>query len=120
MWTFESLPDVQRRLKKLGKQHSDEVAQVYANLDAYVSALVQGIKPLQIVREFSRFVRNEGMDVYAIDQSPLRKGRAEIRLYVYPDIVNERLYLLTIGDKGQQKRGDVTDCHNIVRKLRAR
>ncbi|MHB8973577.1 MAG: hypothetical protein ACYC3X_25415 [Pirellulaceae bacterium] len=117
MWQFESLPDVAKRLKKLEKHHSDEVAQVYSNLDTYISALEQGINPLQLVREF-RFVRNEGMGVYAIDQSPLGRGYAEIRLYLFPDIESEWAYLLTIGDKDQQRRGDVKDCHDIVRRIR--
>ena len=57
------------------------------------------------------------MGVHAIDQSPLKKGFKELRLYVYPETDTTTLHVLTVGDKGQQ-HDDVRECCEYVRPLR--
>ncbi|MGM0488965.1 MAG: hypothetical protein ACQESR_19670 [Planctomycetota bacterium] len=115
-WTFETRDEVSRRVKKLEKRYSEEISAVYDNLQTYMDALESGLQPLQLVQQ-CRFVHNEGKDVYAIDQSPKRKGYAEMRLYVYADVSGSKLHLLTIGLKNQQQ-GDVRECHKFVEKHR--
>lgn len=115
-WTFRTHHEVSRRVKRLEKRYSEEIARVYDNLQTYMDALESGLQPLQLVKQ-CRFVHSEGKDVYAIDQSPKRKGHAEIRLYVHADVNRSELHLLTIGVKNQQQ-GDVKDCHKFVAKHR--
>jgi hypothetical protein len=55
--------------------------------------------------------------VIAIDQTGGHK-LAAMRLYVYPDMVTETLYLLTVGDKSTQE-ADIQDCKRFVKQIRA-
>jgi hypothetical protein len=43
---------------------------------------------------------------------------AATRLYVYPDVEAETLYLLTLGDKSTQA-DDIQDCKQFVKQIKA-
>ena len=115
MWILKWTSKYESRLKQLIKEHPDEVEQTLRNLDIDLTSLKCGVKPMQIVK--SAFVRNEQLGIHAIDQSPLKKGKKAIRLYVFPSEAEQILYLITIGDKDQQS-SDVKDCCKFVRDLR--
>lgn len=57
-----------------------------------------------------------GRGIVAIEQKGGGKNLAETRLYVYPDVDAEILYLFTIGDKKSQKT-DVKTCQGYVEQL---
>jgi hypothetical protein len=63
------------------------------------------------------FIHDEPDGIKAIDQKGggQKMKLQQTRLYVYPDITNRILYLLTIGDKGTQ-RDDINLCREFVRK----
>jgi hypothetical protein len=55
--------------------------------------------------------------VVAIDQKGEGKNLAQTRLYVFPDLETETLYLITLGDKQSQK-ADIAACRTFVTGLR--
>jgi hypothetical protein len=63
------------------------------------------------------FLHSEPSGVIAIDQTGGRKVKAT-RLYVYPDVETETLYLLTLGDKSTQD-DDIQDCRRFVKQIKA-
>ena len=87
---------------------------MFDNLDTYMAALNNGVKPMQVVQ--LGFVHNETKGVHAIDPSPLKKGALATRLYVYPDQETETVHVLTVGDKNSQST-DVNDCSQWVTRL---
>jgi hypothetical protein len=116
MWQLAYGPRYENRLKKFAKKHGEETRAVHENLDTYFASLNAGVKPMQLVKE--SWVHNEQMGIHAIDQSPLGKGSLETRLYVFPEESTTTLYVMTIGDKDQQK-DDVRECCALVKKLRS-
>jgi hypothetical protein len=75
--------------------------------------LISGTKPKQAV---FGFVHSEPGDVVAIDQKGGGPSLAQTRLYVYPDVTREVLYMITLGDKKSQK-ADIATCKDFVKKL---
>ena len=88
------------RQKNLAKKHCREVTNVFLNLETYKTALEAGEHPEQLKRYFS-FVHDEKRGLFAIDQRPPVKG-FQLRLYIYPDMTQKKLYILIIGDKNTQ------------------
>lgn len=115
MWKLKWASTCETRLKRLCKAHPKEIGQTLKNLETYKIALENGVKPMQIVK--LNFVRNAQLGIHEIDQTPLKKGKLAIRLYVYPSESEKTLYLLTIGDKDQQEN-DIRECSTFVRDLR--
>lgn len=79
------------------------------NLDTYFKSLQQGIKPLQIKHGF---LHRETSGSVAIDQKGGGPNLAQTRLYVYADVENSVLHVITIGDKRSQK-----DDNRLVKKF---
>jgi hypothetical protein len=113
MWVQEPSDDFRRQHRWFEKKRPKELRAMLVNLDAYLAALVAGTKPLQI--KFG-FMHAELRGVVAIDQKGGGKGLAQTRLYVYPDVDDQKLYLLTIGDKNTQK-DDIKLCKRLVKQL---
>ena len=114
MWDLNWTETYDSRLKRLKKDHTQEVEQVLKNLDTYLTALKNGVKPMQVVK--LPCVRNEQLGIHAIDQTPLRKRKKILRLYVYASEAEKILYLITFGDKDQQS-DDVRECCKFVRNV---
>ena len=83
------------------------------NLDIFLASLRSGKKPKPLIYGF---LHSEPSDVIAIDQTGGRKVAAT-RLYVYPDVETETLYLLTLGDKATQQ-ADIQDCKRFVKQIK--
>lgn len=115
MWELKWTTTYESRLKRLMKANPKEIHQTLNNLETYKVALENGVKPMQIVK--LDFVRNAQLGIHEIDQTPLKKGKLAIRLYLYPSESEKTLYLLTIGDKDQQA-DDIRECSKFVRELR--
>ena len=113
MWTIRPTDEFERRKKRYEKKHPRELAAVLDNLDTYFKVLVSGTKPKQAV---FGFVHAEPGDVVAIDQKGGGASLAQTRLYVYPDVTRETLYLITLGDKKSQ-RDDIAVCKDFAARL---
>jgi hypothetical protein len=113
MWKIKSTDEYQKWLKHYQKKRPRELAAVLDNLDTYYKTLISGTKPKQAV---FGFVHSEPRDVVAIDQKGGGPSLAQTRLYVYPDLTREVLYVITLGDKKSQK-DDIAICKDFVKKL---
>jgi hypothetical protein len=114
MWSYGSEHFDKNRMKKYQKKHGAEVASCMSNLKRAVSMLDEG-KTLEEICRFS-FFGSEGEDVYRIGQSAVRHAK-ETRLYIYVQIVGQRIELLTIGGKGTQSR-DIQECKTKARTIK--
>jgi len=102
-------------MRDFAKSRKREFEAVMVNLNTYLTALKMGTNPLQIKYGF---VRPERHGVVAIDQSGAHgKGIVPLRLYIYPDVDTQTLFLLTLGDKRSQKN-DISYAHEFVNDLR--
>ena len=103
MWKLEESVGLglAKRAKKFQKSNHAEFQQVMVNFNTYHVTLKSGSTPLKAFDGLD-FVRNEGEGLYAIDQTPLRKGHLALRLYVYPCEYASTIYVLQIGTKSQQ------------------
>lgn len=110
-WTQETTSHFVRQRKHYVKKHSRELAAVERNLRTYFTALSSGAKPLQIKNGFVHVGYPGGF--VSIDQKGGGGNLAQTRLYVYPDVPNEVLWLLTIGDMNTQPE-DVKLCAALV------
>lgn len=125
MWTETPTDDYERAQKWYAKKRPNELLGVATNFHQYVMALNAGANPTDLIHRLS-FVHNEREGVYAVDQRPLncpdlrrRKVKlAETRLYFYPEVETHTVFVLTIGDKKEQRRRDVNECHQFVRQRR--
>jgi hypothetical protein len=108
MWTAHPSDEYSKRQKKLEKRHLRELQAVLANAQRYLQALQQGTKPKQIQ---GGWIHPEPHDVVALDQrgghkkdggKNLGRGLVEMRLYVYPQLAQEILHLITLGLKDTQ------------------
>jgi hypothetical protein len=113
MWKIKATDEYQRRLKRYAKNHPRELAAVLDNLDTYFKTLLSGTKPKQAV---FGFVHAEPRDVIAIDQKGGGPSLAQTRLYAYPDLSREVLWLITLGDKRSQG-SDIAICKDFVARL---
>ena len=84
------------------------------NLDVFLKSLQSGKSPKPFVYGF---LHSEPSGVISIDQTGGGK-LAATRLYVYPDVDTETLYLLTLGDK-QTQPDDILDCKAFVKQIKA-
>jgi hypothetical protein len=100
-------------LKRYEKKNPRELAAVLDNLDTDFKTLASGTKPKQAV---FGFVHAEPNNVVAIDQKGGGRSLAQTRLYIYPDVTRETMYLITLGDKKSQ-RDDIAVGKDFVAKL---
>lgn len=115
MWTFASTPEYTRRHRRYIKDNPRELNAVLANLDTYFATLNVGTKPSQIKHGF---IHPETCGVIAIDQRGGKGKLAQTRLYIYPDVDTKTLYLITLGDKRDQKTSDIPTCRQFMKELR--
>jgi hypothetical protein len=116
MWDLNPQDGYLRRLRQWPKKHKRELAAVLNNLDTFQKALRQGQRPGQA--RFG-FIHPEPGGVLAIDQKGGGPGLSEARLYIFPDEVQQCLFLITIGDKNTQHQQDIDTCREFVSWLRS-
>lgn len=116
MWGIFKTDHYERRLKRYEKKKNKrlELAAVLNNLDIFLKSLQAGKTPKPFAYGF---LHSEPADVIAIDQKGAGAKIAATRLYVYPDMQTETLYLLTLGDKATQP-ADIEDCKTFVKQIR--
>jgi len=113
MWGILRTDEYSRRYKSYDKKKKNELKAVLNNLDIFLKALNSGKKPKPLLYGF---LHGEPCDVIAIDQTGGPKVAAT-RLYVYPDLQTETLYLLTLGDKATQ-HDDIQNCRRFVEQIK--
>lgn len=98
------------------KKHEAAAIHALENLNRYFETLQAGTKPLQIT---GIGIHSEGHGgVIAFDQAGGQPKLHETRLYAYPEVETETMWLITIGDKNTQQRRDIPDCRDFMKKLR--
>ena len=98
------------------KKHPTELAAVMNNLDTYMKALTAAAA-LQHVRLIQAgYLHNEPKGVIAIDQSGGEGKLQATRLYTYAYLKEQKLYLITIGNKKEQQN-DIEYCKEFVKNL---
>jgi hypothetical protein len=115
MWKTEPTDDFNRQLKWYDKKKKNELKAVADNLDMFLKSLNDGRSPKPFV---FGFLHEEPSDVIAIDQRGASTKVGVTRLYVYPSVATETLYLLTIGDK-QTQNDDIQLCKRMVAIIKA-
>ena len=115
-WNLVPLGKYLSDYKWYEKKRPNELCAILGNLDTYFEALKMIGNPLQVK---SGFIHDEPDGVKAIDQ---RGGKQKVklqqtRLYLYPNVSEQKLYLLAIGDKTTQ-RGDIQFCRERVKEIK--
>jgi hypothetical protein len=102
-WELSNEYAQSNKFKKYGKRHPDETASCLVNLDSIQQILKDG--NALGTKLFPSFFRPEATTggAYRIGQTGV-KGAKESRLYVFPCPHTKVIYILTIGDKDEQKR----------------
>ncbi len=114
-WRIEPTDAYARAHKYYEKKQPAELIAVLDNLDRYFKAVSHGVHPQFVV---AGYIHDEGKGVRALDQKGGGKGKLrQTRLYVYPDVDQKVLYLITIGDKNSQK-DDIKLSADFVIKLK--
>lgn len=117
-WRIENTDQYERDYKNYEKKHKEELKAILNNLDSYYRALKECGSPILVK---AGFVHNEPMGIKALDQKcgGIKGKLKATRLYIYPNIEENILMLLAIGDKQAQGR-DVEQCKKRVKALRGR
>jgi len=97
------------RLREFDKKHPEEYASCFMNLKKVIGLLEDFGQPGAF---HIGFLRSEGSNVWRIGQTGVRHG-CETRLYVYLYVKGLTVYVLTIGDKSQQRK-DIQRCKNLA------
>ena len=114
MWKLEPTDLFERKTQRLEKKNPRELSAVLQNLQRYLNALIEAGRP-EIIK--FGFIHHEPKGVKAIDQKGGGRNLKQTRLYTYAQISNNTLHLITIGDKGSQKR-DLKICRDFVSRIR--
>jgi len=115
-WTLSFCDDFENRKKDFQIRWRAEMMAIGQNLQTLLTALEEGTRPEQL--KLLRFVRSEPMGILAIsEKGTQKKGKPKVlRLYVFPEESNERLYVMSIGDKERQSE-DIKRCKHFVAQL---
>ena len=103
------------RLRDFDRKHPKEYASCFMNLKKVVGLLESLGQPGAF---HIGFFRSEGGNVWRIGQTGVRHG-CETRLYVYVYVKGLTVYVLTIGDKSQQKQ-DIQRCKDLAKAIAER
>jgi len=105
-----------RRYKHFQKKHPNELKAVLDNLDTYLKALIARGEPQGIQLNFAR--HKEPCGAKSIDQGSTKGKLRQTRLYFYADSDTQTLYLITLGDKNDQRNSDIQTCRQFMKALR--
>jgi len=103
------------RLKSFFKKYPKEFGACFENLSRVVQALIDFGQPGAF--QFG-FFRSEGNNVWRIGQTGIGHSH-ETRLYVYLFVRGKTVYVLTIGDKSQQRQ-DIKRCKDLAKVIEQR
>ncbi len=120
MWKLATTPEFEKWDKWYQKKRPRERGAVLVNLSRYLDALNLGTLPKQIQ---GGWIHPEPKDVVALSQQGGIKnaGRLqETRLYLFPDVEDQRLYVITIGDKDSQSQDIRFSCDFVDELLNQR
>jgi hypothetical protein len=113
MWQIEDAEAIRSGFKRVSKGYPREYDACFANLYKILAILSNGNK----VGGFKvGFFRSEGGGLYRIGQSGVKNSK-EVRLYVYPEIEEEKMYVLAMGTKETQQ-SDIQAAKQIIQKLK--
>jgi putative component of toxin-antitoxin plasmid stabilization module len=113
MWYTEDGEATRSGFRKVSKNHPEEYASCFGNLEKILAILRNGNK----VGGFKvGFFRSEGDGLYRIGQSGVKDSK-EVRLYVYPDQESEIIYILAMGTKESQQ-ADIKESKKKIKKLK--
>ena len=115
-WFTQQIPRYESNFAYYEKKFPNELRAMLNSLDTYFGALKECGNPLQVA---GGFIHKESDGIKAIDQKGggQKVKLQQSRLYVYPDINTNTLYLLAIGSKTSQ-HDDVIFCRSAVREIR--
>ncbi|MEI6890725.1 MAG: hypothetical protein V5783_01020 [Pontiella sp.] len=100
------------QLKKIVKNHSEEYASCFVNLDKVMRQLNNG----HHLRAFHiNFFKSEGKGLYRIGQTSVSPSM-ETRLYVCFNEEEKVCYILAVGGKKTQ-RSDIATCQKVASTL---
>lgn len=114
MWYTEDGEATRSGFKKVSKNHPEEYAACFANLNKILAILRSGNKiggGLKV-----GFFRSEGDGLFRIGQSGVKDSK-EVRLYVYPNQESEIIYILAMGTKETQHT-DIKESKKKIKKLK--
>jgi len=117
-WVIETTDQYERDFKYFEKKLPNELRAMIDNLDTYFKILNECGNPLQVM---TGFIHHEPEGIKGIDQKGggQKAKLQQARLYIYPNVSNNTLYLLKIGTKTNQ-RADITSSREQVRRIKAR
>ena len=116
--TIKKLDGLDKSVEYYKKKWRHEVSNVLSNLETVWRALEDGVHPEQI--KSLGFVHSEPKGILAIDESGKgKKGRMKaLRLYIYPDLKEQKLYVIRLGDKDKNRQGrDVQFAKECVQSI---
>ena len=113
-WELDSSFASRSRFKKFNKQHPEEYASCFANLNKIKGILESG----HCVNNFKvGFFRAEGSGLYRIGQTGIPSAK-ESRLYISIDEAERKIYILGIGTKETQQK-DIIDAKKQIQKMKS-
>ena len=115
MWQIEATPQWDRDRKWYEKKFPAELAAVLHNLNRYLAQLNAAPNPQAFM---AGYIHPEPHGVAAIDQKGGGKNLQETRLYVFPCVERNVVYIITIGNKDEQA-SDIQFCSEFVKSLQA-
>ena len=99
---------------RISRKYPHEFENTLKNLDTYKQTLDEGVS-LEQAKRVLPFVHNEKNGLLAIDQRP-PKGGFQLRLYIYPNVLNHVIFITSIGDK-QSQQSDIKTGHQFIQTL---
>ena len=115
MWLVQAEDLYLRRHREFEAKHREVLRALLSNLETYLQALKSGLNPISIKGGFLHPEKHHGMA--AVDTKGARSKQPAARLYFYPDVAAEVLFLLSIGFKDTQET-DLRACRQLVDRIR--
>ena len=113
-WKILKSSVLEARFKRFQKNHPNEAQAMLNNLDTYLTALNEGINPVNLT---AGFIHHEPDGIKAIDQKGGKGKLKQSRLYIYPDVSTKTVYVISVGDKTNQK-SDIKECRDYIKPLK--
>lgn len=113
-WKIQKSSYFEARFKRFQKNHPAEAQAMLNNLDTYLTALNEGINPVNLT---AGFIHHEPDGIKGIDQKGGKGKLKQSRLYIYPDVSTKTVYTISVGDKTDQK-SDIKECRDYIEPLK--
>jgi hypothetical protein len=98
---FDTNVEYQKRRNKWPKKYRREFLAMHDNADTLLQTLDQGVSVEQC-KNIGFLHAKYSLGLLSIDQKGAGAGVKQCRLYVFPDVDQRTLHLITIGDKSTQ------------------